>query len=459
MAVFLLHSNRCFIENKFQEATLYIKGHRIHRIFDGKKHIDDVPFTSYGDFIIMPGVIDAHVHINEPGRTNWEGFDTATRAAATGGITTLIEMPLNASPVTTTIDAFKKKKEATKGKLHVNCGFYGGIVPLNVNEIEPLIKFGAFGIKGFLSHSGIDEFPKIDAEHLRMVAPILKKYSVPLLLHCELEDDEVPKIKNPKSYQEYLSSRPQRWENTAIDIALEIQTTFDIKVHIVHLSSSEAIEKLAYRKSKTNKLTIETCPHYLFFDAEQIPDASPILKCAPPIREKENREALWKAVKETIIDFIASDHSPAPPEIKQLDSGDFFKAWGGISGLQFTLSVMNTEFKSRDIPLEKLIPMLTQKPAEFLGLESRKGLLKKGYDADIVIWDDTAENVLTPEVICHKHKATPYLGHKLKGMVTDTFVNGFHVVELSRIVDRNRGELLERNGIGENEKDYLKKVI
>lgn len=445
MAVFLLHSMRCFIENKFQEATLYIKDQSIHYIFDGQKRIDDVPFTSYGNFIIMPGIIDAHVHINEPGRTDWEGFDTATQAAATGGITTLIEMPLNASPVTTTLNAFKKKKEATKGKLHVNCGFYGGIVPFNADEIEHLIKFGAFGIKGFLSHSGIDEFPKVDVEHLRNIAPTLKKYDVPLLLHCELEDDDVPKVKNPKSYQEYLASRPQRWENNAIDLAMEIQKEFDIKVHIVHLSASESIEKLTYRKSKTDKLSVETCPHYLFFDAAQIPDASPIYKCAPPIREKKNNESLWHGVKKGTIDFIASDHSPAPPEIKQLNSGDFFTAWGGISGLQFTLLVMNTLFKSQGIPLEKLIPMLTQKPAAFLGLESRKGFLKKGYDADIVIWDDASEYVLTEQMIHHRHKATPYLGQKFMGKVTDTFVNGCHVLVASQIISKNKGELLERD--------------
>ena len=445
MAVFLLHSKRCFIENKFQEATLYIKDRYIHYVFAGQKRIDDVPFKSYGDFIIMPGIIDAHVHINEPGRTDWEGFDTATEAAAAGGITTLIEMPLNASPVTVTVDAFKIKKEAAKGKLHVNCGFYGGIVPHNADEIEHLITFGAFGIKGFLSHSGIDEFPKVNAEHLKTIAPVLKQYDVPLLLHSELEDGEVPEVKNPRSYQEYLDSRPQRWENNAIDLALEIQKEFDIKIHIVHLSASESIERLAYRKSKTDKLSVETCPHYLFFNSEEIPDEAPIFKCAPPIREKKNNELLWNAIEKGTIDFIASDHSPAPAEIKQLSSGDFFAAWGGISGLQFTLPVMNTEFKSRGVPLEKLIPMLTQKPAEFLGLESRKGFLKKGYDADIVIWDDTVEYILTEEIINHRHKATPYLGQKLKGRVTDTFVNGSHVVQASKCINKNKGKLLERN--------------
>ena len=242
----------------------------------------------------MPGIIDAHVHINEPGRETWEGFDTATKAAAIGGVTTLIEMPLNASPVTTNIDAFNLKQEASKDKLHVNCGFYGGVIPSNQNDLEGLIKAGVFGIKGFLTHSGIDEFPNVSKADLEAIAPILKEYNIPLLLHCELTDDNVPEVTNPKSYQAYLESRPQHWETNAIDLALDIQKQFDIKVHIVHLSASKGIERIKKRKQQTNKLTVETCPHYLYFNAENIPDASPIFKCAPPIREKANNDELME---------------------------------------------------------------------------------------------------------------------------------------------------------------------
>ncbi|MEZ4855654.1 MAG: allantoinase AllB [Gelidibacter sp.] len=442
MTEFLIHSKRCFIDKTFKEATLHIKNKIIFQVFEGSHPIESIPFLDYGNLIVMPGIIDAHVHINEPGRTDWEGFDTATKAAAIGGVTTLIEMPLNASPVTTTVAAFNIKQKAAAQKLHVNCGFYGGIIPSNEKDIEALIKAGVFGIKGFLTHSGIEEFPNITKTNLEAIAPILKKYDIPLLLHCELTDDKVPKVVNPKSYQEYLHSRPQHWETNAIDIALNIQQRFDIKVHIVHLSASEAIERIKNRKQKTNKLTVETCPHYLYFNAETIPDASPIYKCAPPIREQSNNKLLWNFLLDDGFNFLASDHSPAPPERKQLEEGDFFKAWGGISGLQFTLSILFSEGKKRELSLEKLIPLLTQNPALFLGLEHQKGQLKKGFDADIAVWDDTKHFQILEENIQHKHKATPYLNAMVFGKVIHTFVNGVQVVENSKLKILKAGKLL-----------------
>ena len=442
MTEFLIHSKRCFIDNQFIEATLHIKDEKIYQIFNGTHSKENTPILDYNNLIVMPGIIDAHVHINEPGRTNWEGFDTATKAAAIGGITTLIEMPLNANPVTTTVNAFKLKKKASTNKLHVNCGFYGGIIPTNSNDIEDLIRAGVFGIKGFLTHSGIEEFPNVTKQHLEEIAPILKKYDIPLLLHCELSDNDVPKVNNPKSYIEYLHSRPQLWETNAIDLALEIQKKFDIKVHIVHLSASEGLERIKKRKQITHKLTVETCPHYLYFNAEDIPDASPIYKCAPPIREKQNNDLLWKAVLNDDFNFLSSDHSPAPPERKQLEEGDFFNAWGGISGLQFTLSLLYSEGKKRGLPLEKLIPLLTENPALFLGLEQQKGKLKEGFDADITIWDDKETFTITEKTIQHKHKATPYLNETLFGKVIHTFVNGVQVVENSKLKELNAGKLL-----------------
>jgi len=442
MTEFLIHSSRCFIDNAFIDATLHIKDQKIFQVYKGLCLIENIHFLDYKNFIVMPGIIDAHVHINEPGRTDWEGFDTATKAAAIGGITTLIEMPLNASPVTTTVEAFKLKQEASKNKLHVNCGFYGGIIPSNEKDIEDLIKSGVFGIKGFLTHSGIDEFPNVEKHYLETIAPILKQYDIPLLLHCELTDDNVPKVINPKKYQDYLKSRPQHWETNAIDLAIDIQERFDIKVHIVHLSASDGIERIKNRKEKTNKLTVETCPHYLFFNAEIIPDASPIYKCAPPIREKSNNDKLWDYLLHDGFSFLASDHSPAPPERKQLEEGDFFKAWGGISGLQFTLPVLFTEGKKRGLTLEKLILLLTQNPAQFLGLELQKGKLEKGFDADITVWDDTQEFKITEDSIQHKHKATPYLYHNVFGKVIHTFVNGVQVVEKSKLKNLQQGQIL-----------------
>ncbi len=442
MKEFLIHSKQCFINNQFVEATLYIKNEKIHQVFKGLHTIENIELLDYGNLIVMSGIIDAHVHINEPGREDWEGFETATKAAAIGGITTLIEMPLNANPVTTTAENFKIKQSASTGKLHVNCGFYGGIIPTNVNDIEALINEGVFGIKGFLTHSGIDEFPNVTKQHLETIAPILKKHDIPLLLHCELSDDNVPEVSNPKSYDEYLQSRPQHWETNAIDLALDIQEQFGIKVHIVHLSASEGIERIEKRKQLTDKLTVETCSHYLYFDAENIPDASPIYKCAPPIREKENNDLLWDYLLNDGFNFLTSDHSPAPPERKQLENGDFFKAWGGISGLQFTLPLLFSEGKKRDLSLEKLIPLLTENPAKFLGLEFQKGKLQEGFDADITIWNDKETFTITEEIIQHKHKATPYLNETLFGKVIHTFVNGVQVVKNGKLKTLQQGKLL-----------------
>ncbi|WP_033960041.1 allantoinase AllB [Psychroserpens jangbogonensis] len=442
MTEFLIYSKRCFLVDFFTEATIHVKEQKIQNIYKGYHKIETISFLDYENLIVMPGIIDVHVHINEPGREDWEGFDTATKAAAIGGITTLIEMPLNASPVTTDLKAFKRKQEASKDKLHVNCGFYGGIIPSNKDDIEDLIIEGVFGIKGFLTHSGIDEFPNVSKTDLEAIAPILKKHNIPLLLHCELTDDNVPEVTNQKSYQNYLKSRPQHWESNAIDLAIDIQKRFDIKVHIVHLSASEGIERIKQRQKETNKLTVETCPHYLYFNAEDIPDESPIYKCAPPIRETTNNDALWEYLLDDGFNFLASDHSPAPPERKQLESGNFFKAWGGISGLQFTLPILFSEGKKRGLSTEKLISLLTSKPAEFLGIDYRKGSLQAGFDADITVWDDSQKFQITENAVQHKHKATPYLNETVFGKVIHTFVNGVQVIENSKLKTLQQGKLL-----------------
>ncbi len=444
MNEFLLYSKRCWIDTQLIEATIHVKNGIIHSISPSKYSIEGLPFQDFGDLLLMPGIIDAHVHINEPGRTHWEGFDSATKAAALGGITTLIEMPLNADPVTTNVEAFELKKKATKNKLHVNCGFYGGVIPNNEKDIEPLIKAGVFGIKGFLTHSGIDEFPNVSNADLEKIAPILAKYDLPLLLHCELgENKNIPQvINNPKSYRAYLASRPTEWELNALKLTLDLQEKYNIKTHVVHLSNANGLESINKGKKRTKKITVETCPHYLFFNAETIPDGNPIYKCAPPIREQENNDKLWKGLLNNEFDFLASDHSPSPPEIKELESGDLFKAWGGIAGLQFTLPALWTAGERKGLTIEKLIPLLTSNPAKFLGLDHKKGYLKAGYEADITIWNDTKEIEVTKEIIAHKHKTTPYLGHRLKGKIIHTFVKGRHVVENSKLKELSAGELL-----------------
>ncbi len=424
---------------------MHLKNGKIWRVYEGFHPREGVPLNNYGNLIVMPGIIDAHVHINEPGRTEWEGFDTATRAAALGGATTLIEMPLNAHPVTTTVEAFRQKQRAAQGQLHVNCGFYGGIVPGNAAHVEPLIRAGVFGIKGFLIHSGLDEFPKIEKQHLTEIAPVLAEHGVPLLLHCELSDGRTFHPENVKSYREYLKSRPPQWELAAVKLAVELQEKYDLKIHILHLSSAAALKIIAARKARTDLLTVETCPHYLYFQAEAVPDGAPVYKCAPPIREKNNNDRLWEALLAHQIDFIASDHSPAPPELKQLSSGNLFRAWGGIAGVQFSLPAVWSKGMKKGLPLEKLIPLLTENPARFLGLHKSKGKLEEGFDADLTVWNENEEFAVTENLVAHRHKMTPYLGCRLKGKVHHTFVGGRQVVKEGEIITLNAGKLLFRN--------------
>ncbi len=322
-----IYSRRCWLDTKLQEAIVYCHGRVITQIQKGKpgnfENIEDV-----GDYVLMPGVIDAHVHVNEPGRTGWEGFETATQAAAAGGITTIVDMPLNSSPVTTTLKALKEKLATTEGKLHVNCGFYGGLIPGNQNELESLIKGGVLGIKAFLTHSGIDEFPNVGEHELDEAMPIIAKYNLPLLVHCELTDqnNNGDLFNNPTSYQSYLASRPKSWENKAIELMINLCERHNCKTHIVHVSSSEALAQIKNAKESELRLTAETCPHYIFFNAEKIPDASTVYKCAPPIREKNNNDLLKNGLNERVLDIITSDHSPAPPAIKEPETGNLQKA-------------------------------------------------------------------------------------------------------------------------------------
>jgi len=388
---------------------------------------EGIPFESVGDKVIMPGVIDAHVHINEPGHTEWEGFETATKAAAAGGITTMVEMPLNASPVTTTVEALKLKLEAAKGKLHVNVGFYGGVIPGNIDDLDGLLKAGVFGIKAFLTHSGIDEFPNVNEADLRKALPILKSHNAKLLVHCELESPSnvtlSPSKRNPRSYAEYLASRPSKWETDAIALMIRLSAEFDVHVHIVHVSSAEALPLIRDAKKRGVRITAETCPHYLVFCAEEIPDGATEYKCAPPIRERANNALLWEALKDGTLDFVATDHSPAPPDIKEQQSGDFIKAWGGIAGLQFLLPAFWTRARLRSFSLEDVARLLCEHPAQFLGLK-QKGRIAPGCDADLVIWDPEARVVVKEQDIQHRHKLTPYAGRTFNGLVQRTIVEG-----------------------------------
>ena len=304
------------------------------------------------DFVVMPGIVDTHVHINEPGRTEWEGFSTATRAATAGGITTLIEMPLNSIPATTTAAGFREKLAAAAGKLWVDVGFWGGVVPGNATELRPLWESGVFGFKCFLVPSGVEEFAHVTEADLRSALPELAEVRVPLLVHAELPGPIAQAAKkisgsDIRRYSTWLASRPREAENEAIELVLKLAHEFDARIHIVHLSSSDAIPTLQRAKSKGQPVTVETCPHYLTFDAEDVGYGRTEFKCAPPIREKDNRETLWAALGDGTIDFIATDHSPCPPAMKLPETGDFLSAWGGIAALELSLPAVWTEASSR----------------------------------------------------------------------------------------------------------------
>ncbi len=435
MTTSALHSTRVITPKGLVEATLILGDGKIMDVLPGRVERAGIPFESVGDKVIMPGVIDAHVHINEPGRTEWEGFETATKAAAAGGITTMTEMPLNASPVTTTAAALKLKLEAAKGKLNVNVGFYGGVIPGNIDDLDALLSAGVFGIKAFLTHSGIDEFPNVTESDLRKALPILKQHDAKLLVHCELETGtggKFPAPRDPRSYAAYLASRPAKWETDAIALMIRLSEEFDVHVHIVHVSAAEALPLIRNAKKRGLRITAETCPHYLVFCGEEIPDGATEYKCAPPIRERANNELLWEALKDGTLDFVATDHSPAPPEMKATRSGDFMKAWGGIAGLQFLLPAFWTGAKERGFSLEDVSRLLCEHPANFLGLKE-KGRIAPGCDADLVIWDPEASFVVKEEDIQHRHKLTPYAGRTLFGMVDRTVVRGISVLAKGKL--------------------------
>ena len=374
------------------------------------------------DKVVMPGVIDPHVHINEPGRTEWEGFETATKAALTGGVTMLVDMPLNSSPVTTTVSAFDEKLAAASGKINNNVGFWGGIVPGNENEIEGLIAKGVLGFKAFLTHSGIDDFPNVTEDDLRKAMPIIARHNLPLLVHCELSED-MPVSNNHTSYKAYLNSRPKEWEDHAIALMIRLCEEFNCWVHIVHLSSANSIEQIAIAKSKGLPLTVETAQHYLYFNAENIPDGNTAFKCAPPIREKANNDRLWQALADGIIDFVATDHSPAPPELKSFDTGDFTTAWGGVASIQFALPVLWTAARERGFSIMHISKWLCENPAKLAGQKS-KGKIEAGYDADLFILNENESFLVTKSIIEHRHKLTPYFNETLYGDVEKTFLKG-----------------------------------
>ena len=443
MSEFIFHSNKVVTPEGVKQVYVIIKNGLIEDVTEKLPADNSNEIIELHDKVLMPGVTDPHVHINEPGRTEWEGFDTGTKSAIAGGITSLVDMPLNSSPVTTTVKAFEEKITAAKKHLNTNCGFWGGVIPGNIKDIEPLIEKGVLGFKAFLIDSGIDEFPNVTEGDLRKAMPIIAKYDLPLLVHCELTvDSQQSTVNSTRSYQNYLSSRPRKWEDDAIALMIQLCEDYNCRTHIVHLSSSDSIEQIAKAKQKGLPLTVETCQQYLYFNAEEIPDARTEYKCAPPIREKENNGKLWQALKDGIIDYVATDHSPATPDLKELQSGDLMKAWGGIASLQFALPVLWTAAKKHGCSLNDITKWLCSNTSKIIGRERSKGKIQKGYDADMAVWDENKSFVVTEEMILHKHKITPYLGEELFGVVEQTYLKGEKVFDNGKF-KLNQGEILK----------------
>jgi allantoinase len=412
-----------------------------------------------GDAVLLPGVVDTHVHLNDPGREEWEGFDSGTRAAAAGGVTTVVDMPLNSTPATTNAAALELKRTAADGRCHVDVGFWGGVVPGNQDDIAGLWDAGVLGFKCFLAPSGVDDFDNVDAEDLVRVLPLLAERGAPLLVHAELpallaaaghDDDHADALavrRDLRSYAAYVAARPDASEVEAVRLLIELCRETRVRVHIVHVSSAEVLPLLRAARAEALPLTAETCPHYLHFDAESISDGGTAWKCAPPIRSASNRERLWAALAAGELDLVASDHSPAPPDLKCLDSGSFDDAWGGIASLQLALPVTWTGARARGYSLAQVAEWMSAGPARLAGLP-RKGAIEVGRDADFVVFDPEREWTAESSTLHHRHKLTPYDGERLTGSVLATWLRGERIWDSHGGHATARGIMIDRTSHG-----------
>jgi allantoinase len=406
-----------------------------------------------GGLCVLPGLVDTHVHINDPGRASWEGFITATRAAAAGGVTTLLDMPLNSVPPTTTLAGLRAKVRALEAQAFVDVGLCGGLVPSTARGgLAELFAEGVLAFKCFLAESGVDEFSHVQENELRAGMVELARIDAPLFVHAELPAplDEGAKAAlglDVRRYATYLASRPRRAEDAAIELVLRLAGETGARAHVVHLSSSDALAMFRAAREARVDLTVETCPHYLTFAAEEIPDGATEYKCAPPIREANNREKLWDALREGLVDQIVTDHSPSTVSLKCSGSGDFMKAWGGISSLQLGLAAVWTEARARGRGIRDVVEWMCAAPARLVGLQSRKGMIAAGADADVVFWDPDADFPVDAARLEHRNKLTPYHGRTLKGSVVRTILRGETVYERGSsfaFAARRRGQWIRR---------------
>ncbi|XP_033763464.1 allantoinase, mitochondrial-like [Pecten maximus] len=462
--------NRVVLDRTVEKACIVVEQGKIIDILTGDA-ADDINKDDFcmvidaGNDVIMPGVVDSHVHVNEPGRTVWEGYWTATSAAAVGGTTTIIDMPLNCIPSTTSYSAFMNKLEYAESKCFVDVGFWGGIVPNNQDELRPMLIAGVLGFKCFLIHSGVDDFPAVTRADLETAMEVLQDTDAVILFHAEMEcpcnmavsSEEGP----PQLYKTFLDSRPEVMENEAIKLVCDLCLKYRVKCHIVHLSSASALPLIVEAKRKGAPLTVETCHHYLSLVAETVPGGATQYKCCPPIRSKHNQEVLWEGIVRGDIDMVVSDHSPCTPELKQLDTGDFTTAWGGIASVQFGLSLFWTACQPYGLTLNDVVRLLCRNTAQLAGVGDRKGAIKTGYDADFVIWDPESSFEVTVGMVRHKHKVrktanlchyneaghslTPYTGKQLRGVVKTTVLGGVIIYEDNVAVRIPTGKILLRD--------------
>jgi allantoinase len=432
----VVRGTRIVTPNGVRTCTIHIEDGRVTRLSD----TNDVPagasVLDVGDLVVMPGLVDTHVHVNEPGRTEWEGFATATRAAAAGGVTTLLDMPLNSIPATTSVAALEAKARAAAGRTWVDVGFIGGVVPGNAAMLRELHEAGVLAFKCFLVPSGVPEFAHVSEADLREAMPVLASFDALLMVHAEAPaviDAAMPHASNDRrSYATYLASRPAAAEHEAIAMILRLAEDTGARVHIVHVSSGESLPLIAAARARGVRISAESCPHYLTLDASCIPDGATEYKCAPPIRSRADRDALWSGLACGDLDMIVSDHSPCPPDMKGREAGDFLAAWGGIASLQLGASIIWTEMHARGIALERLAHWMSDAPARLVGLAS-KGRIESGFDADFVIFDPDAEWHVDATSLEHRHPVTPYAGRRLRGAVCATYVRG------TLAYDRERG--------------------
>jgi len=449
--VHALRSRRVITPHGEVDATVVIEDDLIvgvHPNSDLSSHISHLPTEDLGSLALLPGLVDAHTHINEPGRTEWEGFATATRAAAAGGFTTVVDMPLNCLPETTDVAALELKREAARTQCTVDYALWGGCVDGNQQELEPLALAGVPGFKSFLIYPGCDGFTAIDRDNLELAAPHLARTGLPLLVHAELEasiNAAVDRLNssdaNWRSYATWLASRPDQAELEAIELVIALCRQYRFRLHIVHLATAQALPMIRAAKDEGLPLTVETCPHYLHCCAEDIPDGATLFKCAPPIRSAANREQLWAALADGTIDLIATDHSPCPPHMKRLEPtepgeecGRFDEAWGGIASLSTALPILWTNCHRRGFTLSQLAHWTSAAPAAVAGLSTFVGSIEPGKHANLVAFDPDAEFTLTPDRLHYRHKVSPYMGERLRGIVRSTWLRG------QRVFDQRSGQ-------------------